>query len=51
MQVSGNLQTWQSGPSHTVRVDDATTDTAVYRDLTAIEDAPQRFIRLDIVRP
>jgi hypothetical protein len=51
VQVSGNLQTWQSGPSHTVRVDDGTTDTAVYRDLTAIEDEPQRFIRLDIERP
>ena len=51
VQVSGNLQSWQSGPGHTVRVDNATTDTAIYRDLTAIEDAPRRFIRLNVTRP
>lgn len=51
VQVSGNLQSWQSGLASTVRVDAATTDTAIYRDLTAIEDAPQRFIRLNIIRP
>lgn len=51
VQVSNNLHIWKSGPSNTVRVDAATADTAVYRDLTAIEDAPQRFIRLNIIRP
>ena len=50
VQVSGNLQSWQSGPANTVRVDNATTDTAIYRVLTAIEDAPQRFIRLNVTR-
>ena len=49
--VSGDLQTWQSGPSYTVRVDNGATDTATYRDLTAVEDAPHRFMRLSITRP
>jgi len=34
-----------------VRVDDATTDNAIYRDLTAIEDAPKRIMRLQVMRP
>ena len=50
VQVSNDLITWQSGTSNTVRVDDATTDTAIYRDLTAIADA-SRFIRLHVTRP
>jgi hypothetical protein len=48
VQVSSDLQTWQSGA---VRMDDGTTNTAVYRDLTAIQDAPRRFMRLNVTRP
>jgi hypothetical protein len=51
VQVSGDLQTWNSGPSYAVRMDDGTTDQAIYRDLTAIQDGPRRFIRLMVARP
>jgi len=51
VQVSGDLQGWQSGPFYTVRTDDASTDTATYRDLTAIGDSPRRFMRLNVTRP
>jgi hypothetical protein len=32
-------------------MDDGSTDQAVYRDLTAIQDNPRRFIRLLVTRP
>ena len=51
VQVSSDLQTWQSGSLYTVRTDNGSTDTAIFRDLTAIEDAPRRFIRLCVSRP
>ena len=51
VQVSGDLQTWNSGSSYTLRMDDGTTDQAVYRDLTAIQDSSRRFIRLMVTRP
>jgi hypothetical protein len=51
VQVSGDLQTWNSGPGHAVRMDDGTTDYAVFRDLTAIGDTPRHFLRLLITRP
>ncbi|MCX6969657.1 MAG: alpha-L-arabinofuranosidase [Verrucomicrobia bacterium] len=51
VQVSGDLQTWNSGPSYAARTDDGSTDQAVYRDLTAIQDHPRRFIRLMVTRP
>lgn len=51
MQVSNDLLNWQSGPLNTVRVDDGTSDTAIYRDLTAIGDAPRRYLRLSVTRP
>ncbi len=50
VEVSSDLQNWQSGSSFTLRTDDGTTSRATYRDLTAIQDAPHRFIRLKIVR-
>jgi hypothetical protein len=50
VQVSSDLKNWQSGPLFTVRTDKGTTDTATFRDLTAIEDAPRRFMRLSITR-
>lgn len=51
VEVSSDLQTWQSGTPYTVRVDNGTTDTATYRDATAIGDVPRHFIRLSVVRP
>jgi len=51
VQISGDLLNWQSGPLTTARIDDGTTDTATYRDLTAIQDASPRFIRLNVTRP
>jgi len=51
VQVSGDLKTWNSGPSYTARTDDGSTDQAVYRDLTAIQDSPRRFMRLMVTRP
>ena len=51
VQVSGDLLNWQSGPLVTARIDDGTSDTATYRDLTAIRDVSPRFIRLNVTRP
>jgi hypothetical protein len=51
VQVSSDLINWQSGSLYTVRVDNGTTNTAVFRTLTAIEDAPRQFMRLSIIRP
>jgi hypothetical protein len=50
VQVSSDLQTWQSGASYTVRTDNGTTNTAVFRDLTAIGDASRHFMRLTVTR-
>ena len=51
VQVSSDLQTWNSGASYTVRMDNGATDQAIYRDLTAIQDSSRRFIRLMVTRP
>jgi hypothetical protein len=48
--VSSDLQNWESGASYTVRTDNGTTNTAVFRDLTAIGSVPQRFMRLSVTR-
>jgi hypothetical protein len=50
VQVSSDLQNWQSGAAYTVRTDNGTTNTAVFRDLTAIGSTPQRFMRLSVTR-
>lgn len=50
VQVSSDLQNWESGSLYTVRTDNGTTNTAVYRDLTAIQDAPRQFMRLSVTR-
>lgn len=50
VQVSSDLQNWQSGPAYAIRIDNGTTSTAVYRDTTAMEDAPRQFLRLSVAR-
>jgi hypothetical protein len=47
VQVSSDLKNWQSGA---VRLDNGTTNTAVYRDVTAIQDGPRHFMRLNVTR-
>ena len=49
VEVSSDLQTWQSGDPHTVTVLDTAETLEVY-DATAVEDAPRRFMRLRIQR-
>ena len=49
VEVSPDLQTWQSGDPHTVTVLDTAETLEVY-DATALEDAPKRFMRLKIQR-
>jgi hypothetical protein len=51
VQVSSDLKTWFSGSQYTVRTDNGTTNTVTYRDLTAIQGTPRRFIRLSVTRP
>ena len=50
VQGSSDLQNWQSGPAYAIRIDNGTTSTAVYRDTTAMEDAPRQFLRLSVTR-
>lgn len=49
VEVSPDLQSWQSGDPHTVTVLDTVETLEVY-DATAIEDALKRFMRLKIQR-
>jgi len=51
VQVSSDLLTWQSGSSYAIRTDNGTTNTATYRDLTAIGTVPRHFLRLNVTRP
>ena len=51
VQVSGDLLNWQSGSSYAIRTDNGTTDTATFRDLTAIGNVPRHFMRLSVTRP
>jgi hypothetical protein len=46
--VSSDLKTWNSGPGYAVRIDDGSTDQAVFRDVTAIGDTPQHFMKLQV---
>ena len=50
VQISADLQTWNSGPSYAIRVDDASTDEATFRSVTAIEDTPRQYFRLLVTR-
>jgi hypothetical protein len=49
VQLSSDLENWVSGSA--IRVDDGATNTAVYRDSTALQDAPRHFMRLSVTRP
>ena len=49
VEVSVDLENWFSGDPHTVTVLDTAETLEVY-DATAVEDAPQRFMRLKIQR-
>ncbi|MDB6139762.1 MAG: putative alpha-L-arabinofuranosidase, partial [Verrucomicrobiaceae bacterium] len=51
VQVSADLITWNSGPAYVIRVDDGSTDQAVYRDVTALGDTAQHFLRLRVTQP
>jgi hypothetical protein len=51
VEVSGDLQTWNSGSAYAIRTDDGTTNQAVFRDVTAIGDTPRHFLRLQITQP
>jgi aryl-phospho-beta-D-glucosidase BglC (GH1 family) len=51
VQVSIDLRTWNSGPSHAIRTDDASTDQATFREVAAMEDAPNQFLRLHVTQP
>ena len=51
VQVSTDLQTWNSGPAYALRTDDGSTDQATFRDVTAIGDTPQHFLRLQVTLP
>jgi alpha-L-arabinofuranosidase len=48
VEVSDDLDAWAAS---TARMDDGSTDQAVFRDLVAVEDGPERFIRLRVTRP
>jgi hypothetical protein len=53
-EVSGDLQTWQSGSGFTGVVSDTTASnvrTLVIRDNIALDTAGRRFIRLKVTRP
>ncbi|MGC3989016.1 MAG: hypothetical protein QM796_04895 [Chthoniobacteraceae bacterium] len=51
VQVSTDLVTWHSGSSYVIRMDDGTTTNAIFRDLTAIDDLPQQWMRLVVTKP
>jgi hypothetical protein len=50
IETSTDLATWHSGAGYAVRTDDGSTDFAVYKNLTAIEDAPRAFMRLKVTQ-
>jgi hypothetical protein len=56
VEVSGDLNTWRSGPAYTITVSvtnnpDGVTQTVVEKDLTPVTAATHRFIRLKVTRP
>jgi len=52
VEVSGDLSTWNSGPTNTTQVSAPGANPLVVRDNTALGTAPgQRFIRLRILQP
>ena len=56
VEVSSDLQTWNSGAGYTATVSTTTnsgntTQTVVVRDLTAVSSTSPRFIRLKVIKP
>jgi len=51
VQVTDDLQMWHSGTAYVARTDDGTTTNAIFRDLKAMEDAPQQWMRLIVTIP
>lgn len=51
VQSSVDLQTWNSGPGHVIRTDNASTDEATFRTVAAIGDTSQHFLRLLVTQP
>jgi len=50
VEVSGDLQTWASGPPNTATLTDTATQLVV-RDNTPVPSATERFIRLRVTVP
>ena len=46
VQISTDLQTWNSDPGYVIRTDDASTDQATARSGSAIGEMPQQYFRL-----
>lgn len=46
VQVSTDLETWNSGPEHAIRTDDGSTDQATFRLTRAVSEMPGQFVRL-----
>jgi sugar lactone lactonase YvrE len=51
VEVSGDLNTWNSGPGFTLPVDTENPSTVTVQDATPMSSAPRRFIRLKITNP
>lgn len=51
VEVTGDLQTWNSGPGFTSLVDTGTASTVTVRDTTPVSIASKRFIRLKVTKP
>lgn len=49
VQVSTDLQTWNSGPAWAIRSDDASSDQATFRLVSALSEAPRQFLRLSVM--
>lgn len=46
VQVSTDLEIWNSGPGHAIRTDDGSTDQATFRLTRAVSEGPGQFVRL-----
>lgn len=51
VEVTDDLQLWNSGPEFTSLVNTGTASTITVRDMTPMSSAPKRFIRLKVTKP